>query len=203
MGDTGPLYENWFLQQAVEAKDWELVRQLTQEMSSIHPRWGWKLPAMANHLGMVSSLFPAARFVFVMRNPVSTASTKKRLLNPDDIGAEIQKVAASYVSIAKFARSCSMPMLFVPFEEALIQQPTAIRTLARFCRLKVSNVTQVAIRVSADRRIYQGSPFPEPPLASDINDRLQATCEKRGKRFPGYPRESDGIAHSDSLVPTE
>jgi hypothetical protein len=144
MGRQGPKYENPYLQRALTLGAWDVIEMLVAEISADLPIWGWKMPAIIQHLGRVEDLVRAPHFILVFKNPLSLTAH----------GKVLSKALKSYKVMAQFVESTSSPILLVSYESAVSDMPTTIRAFADFCGTTVTDVDQIISQVAQDKRDY-------------------------------------------------
>ncbi|MEO1295472.1 MAG: sulfotransferase [Cyanobacteria bacterium J06636_16] len=120
-------------------------------------RWGYKTPQDFMHLDELTALFPGAKFVFVMRNPLKVMASFKNLPKPEvkgkvGDGSSSQYHPLVYANYWKLAyqrtaafmeRRPEVPVYIVKFE-TLVANPDAEATkLAAFLNTQVTQSVQV------------------------------------------------------------
>lgn len=152
----GPRYENPFLQRAVVRGDWIATEQLVRTVARHLPVWGWKLPALIEHLDRIEALVPNPRFVFVIRNPIATLGRRDALADRRTSGQVLHRVLRHYDRVAAFCKRSSSPCLLFDYDQALRDVPYAVSALAQFCGVACADAKGVADEVAADAVRYRG-----------------------------------------------
>ncbi|MGF1524696.1 MAG: sulfotransferase [Leptolyngbyaceae cyanobacterium] len=120
-------------------------------------RWGYKTPQDFMHLDELTALFPGAKFVFVMRNPLKVMASFKNLPKPEvkgkiGDGSSSQYHPLVYANYWKLAyqrttafmkRRPEVPVYIVKFETLVAHPDNEAAELAEFLNTRVTQSVQV------------------------------------------------------------
>lgn len=120
-------------------------------------RWGYKTPQDFMHLDELTTLFPGAQFVFVMRDPLKVMASFKNLPKPEvkgkvGDGSSSQYhplIYANYWKLAYqqtttyMANNPEVPICIVKFEELIANPNEEAAKLAAFLKTRVIQSVQV------------------------------------------------------------
>lgn len=179
MGKGGPRYENPYLQWAALAGRWDVVEELAIEISREQPLWGWKLPALHQHLDRVSLLVPNPRFVFITKDVGAIANRRNRSGDPSQLPKYISRALRVYSNLAKFADRGTHPVLFLSYELVMRDITAAARELADFVGVEPSSLADVERNIMEDHVHYRTGPFP-PRVPTTFDLRLEAIIDRSG-----------------------
>lgn len=195
MGKSGPRYENPWLQRAVLASNLGAMQTFIDVINNHWLVWGWKLPALTNHLEAIQDCVRNPHLIFVFKDPSAVAFRKTQVRTLQDSAVFVKHVGralAHYQRMQKFAAQSGARCLLVSFERAAKDMPGAVSEIAEFCGISnpdIKSVVEGAARDSLDYRSKKTFTYP----FNDIDWRLLEVCRDRG-----IPEElwrlPDGIA---------
>ena len=129
----------------------ELMEEWLTRLSQHHGchRWGFKATQDFLHLGVLQSVFPETRFIFVLRDPRTMLASKKFVRAEDGHPAAYHPIVYSvYWKMAvermlSAARPLSSPVLSVRFEDLVADPAAEGRRLAEFLETQLEGEIEI------------------------------------------------------------
>ncbi len=121
-------------------------------------RWGDKTPYYGLHLDQISTLFPEARFVHIIRDGRDVALSTKGLWF--DLGNNIEEVAANWVSRIRQTRQLAQLVphyLEIRYEDLVSQPEAVLKRVCRFLHLPF-DASMLNYHVEANLRLNEFKP---------------------------------------------
>lgn len=134
----------------LKARDYKGFARLCADRSDRSPVWGFKCPALRDHLKPTRALMRNPRYVFVFRDAVAIGQ-RNHMATGQELCETIRLAANGYAKLMKVVPELSDPVLMVSYEKALQFPEQLVATLARFCGVEVSaeqvkSIAQATVR---------------------------------------------------------
>ena len=144
---TGDCYPECMLRLTQEAAD-VMARRYIDRLAQIAPnatRVTDKLPGNFMYLGLIESLFPGARVIHCMRDPVDTCLSAyfQDFSNNHPYAYDLSNLGAFYRGylklMAHWRKVIHLPLLEIKYEDLIADQERVTRSLVEFCGLEWDN----------------------------------------------------------------
>lgn len=158
LGKQGPRYENPWLQKALLANRLDVVAAYVETLNSYWPVWGWKLPALVDHLAELERMTRNPYFIFIIKDPCSIAISKADRRDNTSFKDKcifLKRTLLAYMKIIEFAKNTQNPCLLLSYEKATKDLNVTISEVADFCQLKVDDVEEITAIIHGDSSRYK------------------------------------------------
>jgi hypothetical protein len=128
--------------------NFERLAQLVNARNAASSRWGFKFASLQNHLLPPQlKAFRNPHLIIVMRDPVAIAA-RARISDPDikDAADAFFNVSKQSYDMANFAARASCPTLLLSYEKFLAFPGEAIRCIAAFCGIELTEAALAQAR---------------------------------------------------------
>ncbi len=141
MGDQAesPVYEDVRLSKALEAANFDEVKEISNEYSEIYCKWGWKRPSIVNYLDTVDSLLESPSYIFIFKDILSIAQ-RNSISMLEEILPSMERALSQYSQVCKFISDKNPYSLLVSYEKAVSNPLSFVSQLTSFYGLSPTEV---------------------------------------------------------------
>ncbi len=140
MGEKlGPVFEDVVLSGAIEARNFQLTREIVQNRNQAYPVWGWKRPSAIQYRDVWSGLFRNPYIIAIFRDPFAIAN-RNRISMLSDIFQNMESSVDHLNTMISFLRNWDGPILLTSYEKALLSPVDFVDAIDQFLELNVPDL---------------------------------------------------------------
>ena len=139
MGDdiTSPSYEDQRLTNSIVRFDKQTAREIINEYSTKHDKWGYKHPQAINFIIKYYKWFNCPRLIIVVKDVASIAIRHNLILGHDPLRVMV-RLLYLYKKMFRFANRSKLPALIISYEKAVADPRALIDEIIRFSGINPS-----------------------------------------------------------------
>jgi len=206
LGKKKPRYEDAQLRSLLLGEEMDEDRsklaKAIRERENRGSLWGWKMPAIVQHLDLVDGLVQQPIYVMIFKDPLSIG-LRNLGLGRHDLAGSVRASLIHMRAMVEFVHTTERECILVSFDKADRRPSELIRTLADVAGLKVTDeqVAEIEVRVRADSLRYDRKRPEAVRLArSEEQAILRADRRTARQRRRREARRAQSAPPSNSLI---
>lgn len=143
------VYEDVELSGAIESGDFNAVARMIRERNDKYGLWGWKRPAVVDHIGQLHGSLRNPHYIAVFRD-IAAIAVRNRISVNSELLSNMKQSLNHFLRIVNFIETVDAPAMVISYEKALLNGESLVTSLAEFAGIPAEKIPGGAAQLATE-----------------------------------------------------